>query len=182
VFVAGDLLWYAVEGDPTVRTAPDVMVAFGRPKGDRGSYKQWLEGGVAPQVVFEINSPGNRPDDTARKFAFYEEHGVEEYYFHDPHDNDLRGWVRQADRLAEVATMDGWVSPILGVRFELDEETLRLIGPDGVPFETYVGIGQARDAARRRAEDERRRAEDAERRAEEERLRAERLAERLRAL
>ncbi len=33
VFVAGDLLWYPVEGDPTIRTAPDALVAFGRPKG-----------------------------------------------------------------------------------------------------------------------------------------------------
>src|SRR5271165_869939 len=54
VFVAGDLLWYAEEGKPKIRTAPDAMVAFGRPKGYRGSYKQWVEGGIAPQVVFEV--------------------------------------------------------------------------------------------------------------------------------
>jgi hypothetical protein len=52
VFVAGDLLWYPVEGNNTIRQAPDVMVAFSRPKGHRGSYKQWEEGGIAPQVVF----------------------------------------------------------------------------------------------------------------------------------
>ena len=40
VFVAGDLLWYPVEGNNKLRMAPDVMVAFGRPKGDRGSYRQ----------------------------------------------------------------------------------------------------------------------------------------------
>src|SRR5438309_2363551 len=57
VFVAGNLLWYPVEGVPTIRQAPDIMVAFGRPKGDRGSYKQWQEGGVAPQAVIEIQSP-----------------------------------------------------------------------------------------------------------------------------
>ncbi len=60
VFVAGDLLWYPVEGEPKIRIAPDVLVAFGRPKGERGSYRQWEEGGTAPQVVFEILSPGNR--------------------------------------------------------------------------------------------------------------------------
>ena len=32
-FVASDLLWYPVEGDNKTRMAPDVMVAFGRPKG-----------------------------------------------------------------------------------------------------------------------------------------------------
>jgi Uma2 family endonuclease len=39
VFVAGDLLWYPVEGDNTIRQAPDAMVVIGRPKGDRGSYQ-----------------------------------------------------------------------------------------------------------------------------------------------
>src|SRR5580658_3058808 len=50
VFVAGDLFWYPVEGRPKIRYAPDTMVAFGRPKGHRGSYRQWVEDGVAPQV------------------------------------------------------------------------------------------------------------------------------------
>ncbi len=60
VFVAGDLLWYPVYGDNKTLQAPDAMVVFGRPKGDRGSYKQWEEDNIAPQVVFEILSPGNR--------------------------------------------------------------------------------------------------------------------------
>ena len=38
VFVAGGLLWYPVEGSPEICVAPYVMVAFDRPKGDRGSY------------------------------------------------------------------------------------------------------------------------------------------------
>ena len=46
VFVAGDNLWYPVEGHPEIRVAPDVYVVFGRPKGDRGSYKQWEEDGI----------------------------------------------------------------------------------------------------------------------------------------
>ena len=72
VFVAGDLLWYPVEGDNTIRSAPDAMVAFGRPKGYRGSYAQFREGGIAPQVVFEVRSPGNRAGELERKYAFYE--------------------------------------------------------------------------------------------------------------
>jgi Uma2 family endonuclease len=80
VFVAGDLLWYPVEGDNTIRQAPDVFVVFGRPKGHRGSYRQWEEGGIAPQVVFEILSPSNRLGEMLRKFKFYERYGVEEYY------------------------------------------------------------------------------------------------------
>jgi len=35
VFVAGDLLWYPTEGNNVIRAAPDAMVIFGRPKGDR---------------------------------------------------------------------------------------------------------------------------------------------------
>lgn len=53
------------------------MIAFGRPKGYRGSYQQWLEDNIPPQVVFEIWSPGNRPSNMARKFEFYARHGVE---------------------------------------------------------------------------------------------------------
>src|SRR5437870_2372149 len=58
-FVAADLMWYAKQGFPEESAAPDVFVAFGRPKGERRSYKQWEEGDVAPQVVFEVLSPGN---------------------------------------------------------------------------------------------------------------------------
>jgi Uma2 family endonuclease len=32
VFIAGDLLWYPVEGDNKTCQAPDTMVVFGRPK------------------------------------------------------------------------------------------------------------------------------------------------------
>ena len=60
------------------------FVAFGRPKGYRGSYKQWEEGNIAPRCVFEVLSPGNRKPEMDRKFEFYETYGVEEYYVYDP--------------------------------------------------------------------------------------------------
>src|SRR5438128_6389671 len=60
IFVAGNLLWYPIEGDNTNRVAPDIFVVFGRPKEDRGSYLQWVENNIPPQVVFEVVSPGNR--------------------------------------------------------------------------------------------------------------------------
>src|SRR5438309_750195 len=63
VFVGGDLLWYPVKGEPGVRNAPDVFVVFGRPKGDRRSYKQWEENNVPLTVVFEIMSPGNTAEE-----------------------------------------------------------------------------------------------------------------------
>ena len=39
------------KGNRKIRSAPDALTAFGRPKGYRGSYKQWEEGDVAPQVT-----------------------------------------------------------------------------------------------------------------------------------
>ena len=97
VFVAADLFWYPVQGNNKIRRAPDVMVAIGRPRGRRGAYLQWREAGIAPQVVFEILSPGNRGAELAFKFQFYETYGVEEYYVYDPDDNTLEGWLRAED-------------------------------------------------------------------------------------
>ena len=119
VFVAGDLLWYPVEGHPEIRQAPDALVAFGRPKGYRGSYQQWKEGGIPPQVVFEVLSPGNRAGELIRKFRFYEEYGVEEYYIYDPDTGELSGFLRANGRLDEIEKMNGWISPRLGCRFDI---------------------------------------------------------------
>ncbi len=148
VFVAGDLLWYPVEGHPEIRQAPDALVAFGRPKGYRGSYKQWEEDGIAPQAVFEVLSPGNRPGEMTRKFKFYEHHGIEEYYVYDPDHNELTGWVRKGNELQEIAAVNDWVSPRLGIRFELNE-TLTIRYPDGAPFLTVAELVQERDRFRR---------------------------------
>lgn len=187
VFVAGNLLWYAQEGAPEVRTAPDAMVAFGRPKGERGSYMQWREAGVPPTVVFEVRSPGNRDPEMERKFRFYDERGVEEYYFFDPDSRTLQGWIRRDGRLAVIEETAGWTSPRLGIRFEPEgPEGLTIYHPDGSPFSTPLEAREEALAERRRKLEERRqkvaerrRAEAAEARAEAERGRAE--AERRRA-
>ncbi|MEZ5582921.1 MAG: Uma2 family endonuclease [Candidatus Competibacteraceae bacterium] len=138
VFVAGDLLWYPVEGDNKTRAAPDAMVVFGRPKGHRGSYKQWCEQDIAPQVVFEVLSPGNTSREMDAKRLFYERYGVEEYYLYDPDRGLLQGWLRSRGRLRAIEKMQGWVSPRLGVRFDLDGLDLCLYGPDGERFVTYL--------------------------------------------
>jgi Uma2 family endonuclease len=175
VFVAGDLLWYPVEGQPEIRMAPDIMVAFGRPKGHRGSYQQWREDNVAPQVIFEILSPGNRAAEMIKKFRFYERHGADEYYIYDPDTGELSGWLRADNELTEIATMAGWVSPRLAVRFEIEQGELALYRPDGRRFASYVEL-------ERQAEQERQRAQQAQQQAEQERERADRLAAQLRAL
>jgi Uma2 family endonuclease len=113
VFVSGDLLWYPVEGENTIRVTSDVMVVFGRPKGDRGAYLQWREDGIAPQVVFDVLSPGNTVMEMTRKLGFYDRYGIEEYYLYDPIQNELSVWVREKGGLREVETVDGWVSPRL---------------------------------------------------------------------
>jgi len=152
VFVAGDLLWYPVEGSNTTRAAPDVMVAFGRPPGDRGSYLQWKEANIPPQVVFEVLSPGNTFTEMQRKFAFYERHGVEEYYLYDPDNGELSGWLRTERGLEGIADMQGWVSPRLGIRFALAERELVLFRPDGSRFETYTEVRTQLSQERQRAE------------------------------
>jgi Uma2 family endonuclease len=152
VFVAGDLFWYPVEGDNTTRVAPDILVAFGRPRGDRGSYLQWKEGNVAPQVVFEVLSPSNRFAELLRKFRFYEQFGVEEYYVYDPDDGELAGYLRNNGQLKEIENMSGWVSPRLKVRFELVAGELQLFGPDNRRFATYVELAQQREQEKQRAD------------------------------
>ena len=197
VFIAGDLLWYPVpDRRITGPLAPDVMVVFGRPKGHRGCYKQWEEGGIAPQVVFEVLSPSNSAKEMADKLAFYYTYGVEECYVYDPSPNLLEVWLRQDGRLRRMAHIKGWTSPRLGIRFASTPETLVIYGPQGQPFLSSVELAQRLQQEATRAEQERARAEseairaeqatawaEAERaRAEREHERAERLAERLRAL
>ncbi len=145
VFVAGDLLWYPVEGRPDISAAPDAMVAIGRPAGDRGCYKQWEEEGIGPQVVFEVLSPNNRPAEMDRKLKFYEQFGVDEYYLYDPDHNVLKGWRRRNDRFDEIPQMDGWVSPTLGIKFDLSGSELTILGPDGRPFLSYPDLAAQRD-------------------------------------
>ncbi len=164
VLVVGDLLWYPVEGNNKICQAPDVMVVFHRPKGDRGSYQQWKEGGIAPQVVFEILSPGNTKEEMDRKFEFYEKYGVEEYYKYDPDRGKLDGWRRSGKALDPLPVMEGWVSPRLGIKFTLKSRDLLLYAPDGRQFLTFEELERARRQAEQRANKESARAEAAEER------------------
>lgn len=155
VFIAGDLLWYPVEGNNKLCQAPDVMVVFGRPKADRGFYLQWKENNIAPQVVFEILSPSNTTKEMTNKLLFYQRYGVEEYYIYNPDTLELTGLLRSGDDLEIIEQMNGWVSPRLGVRFVLTPETLEIYRPDGQRFLTPVELDQVREKERQRAEQER---------------------------
>jgi Uma2 family endonuclease len=176
VFVAGDHLIYPVEGEPNTRQAPDVYVAFGRPKGDRGSYKVWEEAGIFPQVVFEVWSPNNRFEKMQKKFGFYEKHGAEEYYIIYPEfPAHVDGWRCEAGRFVEIEPIDGWVSPRLGIRFSVRSDQIALYRPDGSPFLSFLEMAERATRATEQA------AEEARLRVQEHQ-RAERFAAKLREL
>ena len=197
VFVAGNHLIYPVEGDNKTRQAPDVFVALGRPKIDRGSYRVWEEGGVFPQVVFEVWSPGNRYADMQAKFEFYEKHGTEEYYILYPEfPAHAEGYLRAEGKLTQVDQIDGHVSPRLGVRFLLRRGDLTLFDAAGRPFRSPDQLVAEREEAERvaaeakrvaseeraRGEEQRQRAAAEAERAEQEKARAAKLAAKLREL
>jgi Uma2 family endonuclease len=174
VFVAGDHLIYPVEGEPQTRQAPDVYVAFGRPKGHRGSYKVWEEDGIFPQVVFEVWSPNNRYSQMEDKRNFYERYGAEEYYILYPDfPAHIDGWRRENGHFVRIPELNGWVSPRLGIRFELQRGEVAVYRPDGGKFLTFVERGTLAEEESRRAAAERQRAEEESRRAAAERQRAE---------
>jgi Uma2 family endonuclease len=180
VFIAADLLWYPIQvkQPPAPSQAPDVMVIFGRPKGERRSYRQWQEENIPPQVVFEILSDSNKTAEGRRemqqKLAFYQQYGVEEYYIYDPDELNLTGWQRQQQQLIPIQQISDWISPRLQVRFiwQVGRE-LALYRPDGERFLSFLELEQRLVRERQRAEQERQRAEQQQQRAEQEQQRAE---------
>jgi Uma2 family endonuclease len=163
VFVAGDLFWYPVKGSNRIKLAPDTMVVFGRPKGQRGSYRQWEEDNIPPQVVFEILSPSNSKDEMARKKLFYLKHGVEEYYVYDPDGISLEVSIRENNSFKEIENFATWTSPRLNIRFDMTGDELVIYYPDGSRFLSPVELSNY-------AEQERFLKEQANHRAEQERL------------
>ena len=100
VYVSGNLLVYYQEGDPELRLAPDCFVVFGVPKGNRETFKTWVEQAY-PAVVFEFTSPSTRELDTVTKFAIYQDvWKVDEYFLFDPLEEyltpSLRGYRRDS--------------------------------------------------------------------------------------
>ncbi len=143
VFTAGDNFIYPVEGNNKLRLAPDVYVAFGRPVGDRSSYRVWEEGNVFPQVIIEVLSPGNRPAEMQGKLEFYERYGAEEYYVLEPQGVMYLEGYRRIGNVLELIPPDDIVdftSPLLGVHFISRDGTVTVHGPDGKMWETPLGM------------------------------------------
>lgn len=58
---------------------------------------------LAPAFVLEALSPSTAHNDTGRKFAAYELHGVQEYWILDPEELAHHFYRREGDMLVEVA-------------------------------------------------------------------------------
>lgn len=156
VFIAGDLLWYPVGGNPKIRQAPDVMVVFGRPPGERRSYLQWREENIPPQVTFEIASQNNtRTELEVKKRDFYQRYGVQEYYVFYPLQKRLKGWLREGNQLIEIPEMQGWESPRLQLRFHQEENELYLYRRDGERLRDYPEVVDQLEESRQKLEEER---------------------------
>ena len=145
VFIASDNLVYPVQFHPEICYAPDVYLAFGRPKGHRSSYRVWEEGGIFPQIIFEILSPSNSTEEMADKLAFYRRYGAEEYYVYDPETYDLEIYVRRSNGFRAIAQgrVNGFESPRLRMRFEIGADGLLIILPNGQPIQTYHELSTA---------------------------------------
>ncbi|MEM9984953.1 MAG: Uma2 family endonuclease [Bacteroidota bacterium] len=153
VFVAADLLWYPVKGDPKTRVAPDNLIVFGRPDGYRGSYKQWLEEDIPPQVVFEVLSPSNTGAEMLNKLAFYERYGVEEFIVLDPENSDFVSYTRQNEKLIKSnQSGQNWKSSKLGIKISIEGEDLIVRHQDGSMFKTFTELDQEKEELKKEQE------------------------------
>ncbi|MEP0983889.1 Uma2 family endonuclease [Leptolyngbya sp. AS-A5] len=97
-------------------------------------------------------SPGNTGEEMSSKFEFYQTYGVEEYYLYNPDRNDLTGWIRRGSALSKIQQINGWISPRLGIRFELTFQDFVIYRPDGDRFLSPVELKRLADQERQRAE------------------------------
>ena len=77
----------------------------------------------------------------------------------DGHRIDLAGWVRHEDRLESIEDTHNWISPRLGIRFNMQEDTLVIYRPDDRPFLSFVEIDQLRQQAQQETQQARQHAE-----------------------
>ncbi len=193
-----NMAWYPTEASDN--RAPDVMVVFGVPQDrtpPRQSFAQPLEG-VGPSVVFELSSNSNRYGDIEAKKIWYQEHGVQEYYWIDETRDRVDVFIRAGDELVEQTDRTNWTSELLGIRLTWSPLGVRVYLPDGLlmrpvhqvalDYRRYAEQTQeeleeeaeARQAAEQRAEQEAQRAEQNGAMLEQERQRVQRLLEFLR--
>ena len=78
---------------------------------------------------------------------------------YDPDRIDLAGWVRYEGRLESIEDTHNWISPRLGIRFSMQEDTLVIYRPDDRPFLSFVEIDQLRQQAQQETQQARQQAE-----------------------
>jgi hypothetical protein len=81
----------------------------------------------------------------SKKLLFYDRYGVEEYYIYAPDRNELTVLLRGDEGLDIVENIESWISPRLGIRFELAEPELVLYHPNGERFSSYTQERQRAD-------------------------------------
>ncbi len=175
VAVASHLPWHPLEATPDVHLDPDIMVVFGRPRKERSAYRQWEEGNVPAQVVFDVQEPDEDAKEVIERFVFYRDHGIEEYYLYNLANDQLAIYRRKRDVLRRVRITREWVSPRMGIRFDRTGPHLVVYRPDGERFRSFEEISAA-------LEQQERMAQTALKDAEREKQRGDRLAEQLRLM
>ena len=197
-YVSGDILMYYVEGDPRKSVSPDVLVAFGLGKKNRGNYLVWVEGKV-PDFAMEFSSKNTYQNDLGRKMELYAALGIQDYFLCDieglylpsplmgftlvdgvyvPISADVDGGLHSPALNLDfhIGDVGHWVhSPIPNSDFPPDVMGLGIYDPVGdawlqTPAESAMAQAELASA---RAESAETRAEDAETRAESAETRAE---------
>ena len=174
VYIGGNNFLYYVEGDPWQVVSPDCYVVFGAGRGPRELYKVWEEGGLAPDVVFEITSKKTRHTDEGKKRDLYRMLGVSEYYQFDPRGDYLNprlkaSWLENG-QYTPVPILEGRLySPLLELELVVEGNLLRFYNPlTGERLASAEELEGQMNAERRRAETETQARNEAEQRAENE--------------
>jgi Uma2 family endonuclease len=174
VHVAGDMLLYYEQGNPSAVRGPDVMVSKGvRGKHLRRSFRTWEEG-VVPAAIFEITSNSTKREDQVEKPALYARLGVKEYFLFDPQGDYLQPRLQgfrlvgehyipmkseKADRLSSAELG-------LDLAIDIDAHLLRVVDPStGNWLPTREEYEQQIELARHGALEARRNASEAKRKA-----------------
>lgn len=149
--VAGNQLFYWVEGDNTKSFSPDVYVMRGVPqRPPRRIWKLW-EGGSLDFVI-ELSSPASWRRDIGYKVELYEMLGVYEYVVFDVLSESsmpqLQMW-RLQNGVLQPLPGETFESEVLGARLVANGWHLDVVGPDGA---VVLGPEQDVAAARRKSE------------------------------
>jgi Uma2 family endonuclease len=135
VYVSGNNFVFWEEGKPKSRVSPDTYVVFGAEMRLRDSYMAWKEGGLLPDVVFEVTSRATQREDVETKLPLYEQVlKTPEYFLFDPTGDYLRprlqGYRLQDGRYVRLELVnDRLHSEQLGLDLVQQGEALRLLNP-----------------------------------------------------